>query len=131
MQMAICLQGNAAVRACFNDGEAVESSSPVRRCMGFQGFDDEPLVGISLADLRPTHVVFLSSDSWYPERLTVTVEFQGVSTALPARASAASAWGSQNVISLARYNSVAVDSAARACCRWPVLVYRVPRPRWR
>jgi hypothetical protein len=29
--------------------------------------------------------------------------------------SAASAWGSQKVISMARYSSMAVDSSARAC----------------
>ena len=45
-------------------------------------------------------------------------------------ASATSACGSQNVISMARYISMAVDSSARACSRWPVLAYSVPRPRW-
>ena len=35
-------------------------------------------------------------------------------------ASAASAWGSQKVISIARYSVRAVDSPARACSRWPV-----------
>ncbi len=36
-------------------------------------------------------------------------------------ASAASAWGSQKVMSMARYSSMAVDSSARACSRWPSL----------
>ena len=36
-------------------------------------------------------------------------------------ASAASAWGSQKVISMVRYNSMAVDSAARASTRRPIL----------
>src|SRR6266581_3644712 len=36
-------------------------------------------------------------------------------------ASAASAWGSQNVISMARYISIAVNSAVRACSCWPVV----------
>src|SRR5215475_6143660 len=45
-------------------------------------------------------------------------------------ASATSACGSQNVISMARYISIAVDSSARAGSRWPVLAYSVPRPRW-
>jgi hypothetical protein len=44
-------------------------------------------------------------------------------------ASAASAWGCQNVISIARYSSMAVDRAARACCPRPTRLYRVPRPR--
>ena len=35
-------------------------------------------------------------------------------------ASATSACGSQNIMSMARYISMAVDSSARACCRWPV-----------
>src|SRR5262249_31346406 len=37
-------------------------------------------------------------------------------------ASAASAWGSQNVMSMARYRSMAVVSAARACSCCPVCV---------
>src|SRR5262249_17597437 len=45
-------------------------------------------------------------------------------------ASTASAWGSQNVISIVRYNSMAVASSLRACSRWPSLTYSVPRPRW-
>jgi hypothetical protein len=36
-------------------------------------------------------------------------------------ASAASAWGSQKVMSMARYRSMAVDSSVRACSRWLVL----------
>jgi len=43
-------------------------------------------------------------------------------------ARAASACGSQKVISMARYKSIAVASSARACSCWPVLAYRVPRP---
>jgi hypothetical protein len=46
------------------------------------------------------------------------------------RVSAASACGSQNVISIARYSSTAVESSARACSRRPSLPYRVPRPKW-
>src|SRR5262245_27564523 len=45
-------------------------------------------------------------------------------------ASATSAWGSQNVISMARYNSMAADSSARAGPVRPILAYRVPRPSW-
>jgi hypothetical protein len=44
-------------------------------------------------------------------------------SASPICASAASAWGSHKVIAMARYSSVAVDSAARACCCWPVAVH--------
>ena len=36
-------------------------------------------------------------------------------------ASAASAWGSQKVMSMARYSSMAADSSARACSRRPIL----------
>ena len=36
--------------------------------------------------------------------------------------SAASAWGSQSCISMARYNAMAMDSSARACSRRPILV---------
>src|SRR5262245_47851848 len=45
-------------------------------------------------------------------------------------ASAASAWGSQKVMSMLRYSSMAVDSSARACSRGPIVAYKVPRPRW-
>src|SRR6516162_1077902 len=45
-------------------------------------------------------------------------------------ASAASVCGSQNVMSMARYSAMAVDSAVRACSRWPVVAYSMPRPRW-
>jgi hypothetical protein len=45
-------------------------------------------------------------------------------------ASAASAWGSQNAMSMVRYSAMAVDSAVRACSDCPALAYRVPRPRW-
>ena len=41
-------------------------------------------------------------------------------------ASAASASGSQKVMSMARYSSMAVVSAARACSRWPIVAYSVP-----
>jgi hypothetical protein len=41
---------------------------------------------------------------------------------------AASAWGSQNVMSMARYIVMAVDSAIRACSRWPVWPYNRPSP---
>ena len=41
-------------------------------------------------------------------------------------ASAASAWGSQNVISMAQYSSIAVVSAVQACSCWP-LAYSVPQ----
>jgi hypothetical protein len=45
-------------------------------------------------------------------------------------ASAASVSGSQKVISIPRYISIAVDSSAQACSRWPVTVYSVLRLRW-
>src|SRR5262249_52845920 len=45
-------------------------------------------------------------------------------------ASAASVSGSQKVMSMAWYISMAVDNAVRACSRWPVAAYSVPRPRW-
>src|SRR5262247_1077706 len=45
-------------------------------------------------------------------------------------AKAASVSGSQNVISIARYISIAVDSAAWACSDWPARRYSLPRPRW-
>src|SRR5439155_5420662 len=41
-------------------------------------------------------------------------------------ASAASAWGSQKVMSMARYIAMAVDSSARACSCRPVLAYHAP-----
>ena len=46
------------------------------------------------------------------------------------RASAASAWGSQKVMSMTRYNSMAAVSSTRACSTRPMRPYRVPRPRW-
>lgn len=55
MQMAISLQCDTAIRACFKNGEAVKMPSLVRCCMGFQGFDNEPLIWINLTYLRPTH----------------------------------------------------------------------------
>src|SRR5262245_24798407 len=45
-------------------------------------------------------------------------------------ASAVSVWDSQKVMSMARYSTMAVDSSARACSRWPVVTYSVPRLRW-
>ena len=45
-------------------------------------------------------------------------------------ASATSVWGSQNVIDISRYIFIAVDSSARACSRWPVVAYNVPKLRW-
>src|SRR5882672_8519131 len=57
MQIAISLQGNAPVRTRVKHGEAVKVALLVRCGMGFQGFDDEPLVGICLAYLSPEHVV--------------------------------------------------------------------------
>ena len=45
------------------------------------------------------------------------------------RANAASASGSQKVMSMARYSAMAVERAVRACSRWPVVAYRVPSPR--
>ena len=53
-----------------------------------------------------------------------------VGPAAPIWANIASAWGSQKVISMARYSSMAADSSARACSCWPSLAYRVPRPWW-
>ena len=55
MQIAISLQGSATVSARINYGEAVKVALLVRCGMGFQGFDDEPLVGIGLAYLSPEH----------------------------------------------------------------------------
>src|SRR5262245_48963613 len=48
----------------------------------------------------------------------------------PFCASAASAWGSQKVMSIARYISIAVVSAVWACSCWSTVVYSIPRPRW-
>src|SRR5207245_3197581 len=45
-------------------------------------------------------------------------------------ARAASTWGSQKVMSMARYKAIAADSAARACSGRLLLVYSVPRPPW-
>src|SRR5262249_38907597 len=45
-------------------------------------------------------------------------------------ASAASVCGSQKIISIDRYISMAVDNSVRACSRWPVVAYSMPRPRW-
>ena len=44
-------------------------------------------------------------------------EGQCISHTPPTCASAASAWGSQKVISMARYSAMAADSSARACSR--------------
>jgi hypothetical protein len=44
-------------------------------------------------------------------------------------ASAASVSGSQNVISISRYMSIAVHSSVRACSICPVCLYSLPRPR--
>jgi len=38
--------------------------------------------------------------------------------------------GSQNVMSIDVYISIAVDSSARASSHWPVAAYSLPRPRW-
>jgi hypothetical protein len=45
-------------------------------------------------------------------------------------ASAASVCGNQKVMSIPRYISIAVDSAVRACSRWPVTAYSVPSRKW-
>src|SRR5207245_8672848 len=45
-------------------------------------------------------------------------------------ASAASAWGSQKVMSMARYRAIAADRAARAGARRPVWPYSQPSPWW-
>ena len=45
-------------------------------------------------------------------------------------ASAASVWGSQNVMSMARYSARAATRAARAGSRWPVVAYSMPRLQW-
>src|SRR5262245_5549427 len=47
--------------ALLNHGEAVKVALLVRGGMGFQGFDDEPLVGMGLAYLSPEHVISFSS----------------------------------------------------------------------
>jgi hypothetical protein len=44
-------------------------------------------------------------------------------------ASAASAWGSQNVMSIDWYILMAMDNSVRACSCCPVFAYSVPRPR--
>jgi hypothetical protein len=63
MQMAVSLQGSATVMTRVKHGEAVKVALLVRCGMGFQGFDDEPLVGIGLAYLSPEHVVSFASAS--------------------------------------------------------------------
>src|SRR5262245_34821388 len=63
MQMTVSLQGSAPIRTRINHGEAVKVALLVRGGMGFQGFDDEPLVGIGLAYLSPEHVASFSSAS--------------------------------------------------------------------
>jgi hypothetical protein len=45
-------------------------------------------------------------------------------------ASAVSAWGSQKVIAMVRYSSMAVESSRRACSCWPSVPYNIPGPRW-
>jgi hypothetical protein len=44
-------------------------------------------------------------------------------------ASAASVWGSQNVMSISRYNAMEAARAVRACSACPILAYSVPRSR--
>ena len=44
-------------------------------------------------------------------------------------ACAVSVSGSQNVIPISRYISIAVDNSVQACSDCPVWLYRVPRPR--
>jgi hypothetical protein len=63
MQMAVSLQGRAPVRTRVSHGEAIKVALLVRCGMGFQSFDDEPLVGIGLAYLSPEHGVSFSSAS--------------------------------------------------------------------
>ena len=58
------------------------------------------------------------------------LDFLVTQTAQHTCASAASAWGSQKVMSMARYISIAVVSAVWAYARWPTVVYSVLRPRW-
>jgi len=60
MQMAVSLQGSTAIRPRVNHSEAVKVSPLVRCDVGFQGFDDEPLVGICLAYISPEHVISFS-----------------------------------------------------------------------
>ena len=50
-------------KVSFEVGETVKVALLVRCSMGFQGFDDEPLVGIGLAYLSPEHVISFSSAS--------------------------------------------------------------------
>src|SRR5712664_4023259 len=45
-------------------------------------------------------------------------------------AKAASAWGSQNVMSMARYSAMAAARSVRAWSTRPIRLCRVPRPRW-
>jgi hypothetical protein len=63
MQMTVSLQGSTTVRTRVNYGEAVKVSPLVRCGVGFQGFDDEPLVGVGLAYLSSEHVVSFASAS--------------------------------------------------------------------
>ena len=65
MQMAVSLQGNTTVRTHVKHGEAVKVVLLVRCGVGFQGFDDELLVGIILTYLSPEHVVSCSSAPLY------------------------------------------------------------------
>jgi hypothetical protein len=54
VQMAVALQGCLAITAKFNDRNPVKPALIVLS-MGFQGFNDQPLVRISLANFVPTH----------------------------------------------------------------------------
>ena len=69
-----------------------------------------------------------------PERLQLvrrrTPQSAREAGAAPTCASAASAWGSQNVMSIAWYSAMAVDSAARAFSICPIWLYNVPSPSW-
>src|SRR5262249_1111528 len=130
VQMAVSLQGSTPVRTRVNNGEAVKVGLLVRCGVGLQGFDDKPLVGIGLAYLSPEHgVSFLRLLCAYGSTAVVS-KYQRVSHAPPTCASATSAWGSQKVMSIARYRSMAVVSAARAGSGRPLLAYSMPRPRW-
>ena len=102
MQIAISLQGSAPVRTRIKHGEAVKVTLLIRCGMGFQGFDDEPLVRIGLTYLSPEHVISFSSASLRLWEHTVVSEYQRISHAPPTCASAASAWGSQKVMSMSR-----------------------------
>jgi len=72
------------------------------------------LPNLRSAALGPVHCSSRFSRHWQITPLTRQLSL------VQTRASAASAWGSQKVISMARYRSIAVVKAVRACAPRPV-----------